>query len=397
MTDDSGDRRESTDPHTLGIHGGGHGSREGGPVVPPIMQSAAFFGGTDGGDVSALYSRYGKNPNQLQVGAKVARLEGMEAGLALGSGMAAITLSVLACVRSGGHVVASRHLYGITRRFLELELPRRGVDVTFVDPEGNDAWRDALRPETGLLYMELPTNPTLRVFDPRPVAELARRKGIPLALDATFASPINFRGGEHGIDLVIHSATKYLGGHTDLIAGVVCGRQELVERVRSLLSLYGPALDPHAAWLLDRSLRTLAVRVERHNRSAEALAHWFRGRAGVEEVIHPSLEEHPDHDVARRVLSGFGGMLGVVVEGGASGAERFCRGLRLAAPAPTLGGVETLVAVPGLSSHATIPESERKALGIPEGLVRISVGLEGITDLETDFGHALERVRSGIA
>ncbi len=389
---DDGSGRDERDLHTLGIHGGAEPPRWGAPVVPPIVQSSAFYGGMAGDDVTTLYSRYGKNPNQARVGAKVASLEGMEAGLALGSGMAAIALTSLALTRSGDHVVASRYLYGVTRGFMEIELPRRGVEVTFIDPARENAWREALRPSTRFLYLEIPTNPTLRVFDPGPPARLAREKGLPLVADATFASPVNFRAREHGVDLVIHSATKYLGGHTDLLAGVVCGREELVARVARLLSLYGPVLDPHAAWLLDRGLRTLGARMERQNASAEALARWFQDHPRVEEVHYPALESHPDHEVARRVLQGFGGMLAVVVQGSAEGAERFCRGLRLAVPAPTLGGVETMVVVPRLSSHAGIGAEEREALGIPDGLVRISVGLEGVEDLRSDFQAALDRI-----
>ncbi len=336
-----------------------------------------------------MYSRYGTNPNQVQVGARVASLEGMEAGLALGSGMAAISLTILSLVEAGDHLVSSEKLYGATLAFMTEELPRRGVEVTFVDPNQEGAWEAALRPRTRLLYLETPTNPTLRVLDPEPVARIARERGIPLAVDATFASPVNLRPAERGADLVIHSATKYLGGHSDLIGGVVVGAKEGIEGVRGLLRLYGPALDPHAAWLLDRGIRTLDVRVQRQNRNALELARWFAGIPEVEGVVYPGLPDHPDHDLASRLLDGYGGMLGIVLRGGAESADQMCRRLRLAAVAPSLGGVETLVSLPRLTSHRSLSSAERARAGIDDGFVRISVGIEGLDDLRADFLQSL--------
>jgi cystathionine beta-lyase/cystathionine gamma-synthase len=377
-------------PDTLGIHGGDVEPRtEGTPVVPPVVQSATFHGGGPADTGPVLYTRYGTNPNQLRVGRKVAALEGAEDGLALASGMAAISLSLLALVRQGDHLVSSSHLYGATRTFMEQELPRRGVQVTFVDPDQPRSWRQALRTHTRGLYLELPTNPTLRLFDLRPVGLLAREKGIPLVVDATFATPVNLRPLEHGADVVVHSATKYLGGHSDLIGGVVVGPSALVGEVRSLLHLYGPSLDPHAAWLLDRGIRTLALRVERHNASATALADWFAGRPEVERVIHLSRDDHPDRALAREILDGPGGMVGVILRGGREAADRFVQALELATLAPSLGGVETLVSLPRLTSHRSMSAREREAMGVPDGFVRISVGIEGFEDLRDDFARAL--------
>lgn len=383
--------QELLDQATVGIHGAEGTRSDGAPVAPAIYQSATFFGGRPGGSGELLYSRYGNNPNQVQVGAKVAALEGMEAGLPLASGMAAISLSVLSLAQSGDHLVASRYLYGTTRSLFENELPRRGIAVSLVDPDQPRAWRNALRPQTRLLYLELPANPTMRVPDPRPLQALAHEVGIPLVVDATFATPINFRAGDHGVDVVVHSATKYLGGHSDLVGGVVCGSADLIREVRGLLKLYGPALDPHAAWLLDRGIRTLKLRVEAHNRNGMELARWFREQPEVERVLYPGLPDHPDHDVARAVLKGFGGMVGVVLAGGAPAAETFVNALRVAAPAPSLGGVETLVSVPRLTSHRSLNTVELRAQGIPDGFVRISVGIEGVQDLKDDFRSALDR------
>lgn len=387
--------RRSADPATLGVHGGRTERRRGDPVVSPIVQSSTFHGGGPGNGSDLLYTRHGNNPNQVEVARTVAALEGMEAGIALASGMAAISLTFLALARSGDHIVASRHLYGATRTLLARELPQRGIETTLVDPDDTRAWRQAIRPETRLLFMEIPANPTIRVSDPRPVATLAEEEGLPLVVDATFASPANFRAREHGADVVVHSATKYLGGHSDLVAGVVCGGEEVVDEVQRLLHLYGPALDPHAAWLLDRGLRTLTLRMERHNRSGLELAEWFREQSEVEGVLYPGLPDHPDHAVAKEVLEGFGGMLGIVLKGGDRAAEGFLSGLELAAVAPSLGGVETLVSVPALTSHRSLSRDERASQGIPEGFVRISVGLEGTDDLKADFRRGLDRIGRG--
>lgn len=384
---------EPREPDTLIVHPANGPRATGEPVSPPIVQSATFFGGAPGDGGELLYSRYGTNPNQVQLGRKLAALEGAEDGLALASGMAAISLTLLSLTREGDHLIASSHLYGATRLLLEKELPRRGLEVTFVDPDNPRSWRSAFRRNTRACFLEVPANPTLRIFDPRPVGRLAEEKGVLLVVDATFATPINFRALEAGADVVVHSASKYLGGHSDLIGGVVCGPEPLIDEIRGLLRLYGPALDPHAAWLLDRGLRTLSVRMERHERNAVALARWFQERPEVARVVHPSLPDHPDHQLARELFRGPGGMLGIVLAGGAPAADAFVRGLRLAAVAPSLGGVETLVSLPRLTSHRSMSRAEREGLGIEEGFVRISVGIEGLQDLEEDFGRALAQVR----
>lgn len=378
---------------TRSIHAGLPPPVHGEGVVPPLVQSATYFYGRPDDASELRYSRYGNNPNQSIVAEKVAALEGTDAALVLGSGMAATAMTILALTRSGDHLVASRHLYGATKTLLESELPRRGVTTTFVDPDEPGAWREALRPRTRLLFLEIPTNPTLRVFDPAPVAELAREKGLVFAVDATFASPVNLRMAEHGADAVIQSATKYLGGHSDLVAGTVSGSRDLIEEVREMMKLYGPALDPHAAWLLERGIRTLPLRVARQNENALGLARWLQSRDEVERVLYPGLASHPDHEVAARLLDGFGGMLSLVLKGGGEGADRFQDGLELAMVAPSLGGVETLVSQPRHTSHVHVPAEERRALGIPDGFVRVSVGVEELEDLEEDFARAFEGAR----
>ena len=375
-------------PGTLGVHGEGTDEKApGSPVVPPISQSATFHW-ADPRDGELLYTRYGNNPNQIAVAHKVAALEGTEAAVALASGMAATAMTLLALTDSGDHVVASTQLYGATQGLLRSELPRRGVSATFVDPNEGD-WEAAFRPNTRVLYIEVPTNPTLRVFDPRPLVELAHARGVEVACDATFASPVNLRAAAVGIDAVIHSATKYLGGHADLIAGVVAGSRELVDEVIRLMRLYGPSLDPNTAWLLDRGIRTLEVRMLRHNENGLAVAKFFESHPAVQRVVYPGLASHPDHQVATHLLAGFGGMVGVVLEGGGPAADRFLSALGLALPAPSLGGVQTLVSQPRYTSHAGLTREQRDAQGIPDGFVRISVGIENAEDLVADFEQAL--------
>jgi cystathionine beta-lyase/cystathionine gamma-synthase len=383
----SGSSRDSLGPATLGVHGIDEERIPGTPVVPPITQSATFHW-TRPEDGELLYSRYGNNPNQVQVGRKIAALEGAEASVALASGMGATAMALLALTRSGDHIVASSRLYGATHALLAHELPRRGVETTFVDPDVG-GWEEAMRSNTRVLFFEIPVNPTLRILDPRPLVALAHGRGVTVVCDATFASPVNFHAISHGIDVVIQSATKYLGGHSDVIAGAVSGTRAFVDEATRLSRLYGPSLDPHTAWLLDRGIRTLDVRVQRHNENAMAVARWFEGRTGVSRVLYPGLPSHPDHDLARELMSGFGGMVSVVLDGGGEAADRFMSRLRLAIAAPSLGGVETLVSQPRWTSHAGLTAEQRNAQGIPDGFVRISVGVENAEDLIADFDQAL--------
>lgn len=379
---------------TRAVHPHEPGREPGAPVVPPIVQSSTFFYDGPRENPSELrYGRYGNTPNQMAVAGKVAALEGMEASLVLASGMAATTMTLLALLRKGEHLVASRFLFGSTKRLLEEELPKRGITATFVDPESGREWREAMTGRTRVLFLEIPTNPTLRVFDLRPIARLAERTGVSLVVDATFASPVNLRPGEFGADAVIHSATKYLGGHSDLVAGVVSGSSGLIGEVREMLKLYGPAVDPHAAWLLERGIRTLAIRVAKHNENGLALASWFENQPEVDRVFYPGLKSHTDYENAKEILDGFGGVLGIQLAAGDGAADTFCHSLELALTAPSLGGVETLVSQPRYTSHAGMAQMEMDQAGIPRGYVRISIGIEDVDDLKHDFQAALEAVR----
>jgi cystathionine beta-lyase/cystathionine gamma-synthase len=374
---------------TLSVHAGAPDREAGAPVVPPLVQSSTFLGGWGEEASELLYTRYGNNPNQVQVGRKLAALEGTEAALLLSSGMAAMAMTLLSRVEQGDHIVASRFLYGTTLSLLTEELPRRGIETSFIDPDKADGWSSALRENTRALVLEVPTNPTLRVFDPRVPAALAREHGILLAVDATFASPVNMRCADLGVTAVIHSATKYLGGHSDLIAGVVAGSKELVAAVQNLMKLYGPSPDPHMAWLLDRGLRTLDMRVRTQNQNALTLARFLEGRPEVEVVYYPGLPSHPDHLLASELMTGFGGMLSFVLKGGGVAADAFAGALELTAVAPSLGGVETLLSQPRFTSHLHQTPEERAALGIPDGFIRLSVGVEDARDLRADLERGL--------
>ena len=380
---------ESAGPSTRAVHAGGEPARPGDPVVPPLVSSATFYNAVEP-DEEVLYGRYGNTAMHRRLGARLAALEGAEHALVCGSGMAAVSLAVLTFAGAGDHLVAADTLYGGTNVLLKRELPRLGIETTFVDPAGD--WASAVLPETRLLYMEAPVNPTLRVPDPRPVAAVAREHGIPLVMDATFATPINFRPVEHGVDLVLHSATKYLGGHSDLVAGVLAGTRSHVEAARERLKSFGPSLDPHAIWLLERGLKTLAVRVERQNATAGRLARWLTEHSAVETVHYPGLEAHPDYATAAELFDGFGGMLAFVVRGGDDAATAVMDRLQLFAVAPSLGGVESLASMPRYTSHAAMTAEERHAAGIADGFIRLSVGVEDAPDLEADLAQALEAV-----
>jgi len=375
---------------TLGVHAGSPPRTVGEPVVPPLVQSATFLGGWGEDGSKLLYTRYGNNPNQVQAGLKLAALEGTESALLLSSGMAAMAMTLLSQVERGDHIVASRYLYGTTLSLLKNELPRRGIETTFVDPDVEECWTDAFRDNTRAIVLEVPTNPTLRIFDPRIPAALARERGVELVVDATFASPVNMRCAELGVTAVIHSATKYLGGHSDLIAGVVAGSAELVQGVQGMMKLYGPSPVPHTAWLLDRGLRTLDMRVRCHNLNALTLARFLEARPEVEVVHYPGLPSHPDHALATELMTGFGGMLSFVLKGGGEAADAFARALELTMVAPSLGGVETLLCQPRFTSNLHQTQDERLALGIPDGFIRVSVGVEDSEDLLTDMGRGLK-------
>lgn len=373
---------------TLAVHGRLHARPDWSPLVAPVVQSTTFLNPV-GGDEEVLYTRYGNNPNQVELARKYALLEGSEDAVFLSSGMAATALAHLAVLRPGDHLLASRWIYGGTLKLFDQEFGRLGISVTYVDPEQPRQWRKLLKKTTRALFIETPTNPLVRVVDLSVPSQVAREYGVALLVDGTFASPMNFRPLEHGADVVITSATKYLNGHSDVIAGAVAGSSSVIEEVIRLMRLWGPAIDPHQAWLLNRGLKTLAVRMERHNINGLAVARWAESRKGIARVTYPGLPSHPDHAVAQKVLEGFGGMVGLHFEGGAVASERVLRRLKVITHAPSLAGVESLVSEPRLTSHTHLTPEQRAALGFPDGYVRLSCGIEDADDIIGDLDQAL--------
>src|SRR3954469_7925725 len=374
---------------TTAIHGIPHRRPDWTPVAPAVQQSSTFVSPV-GSEETILYSRYGNNPNQLEVARKYALLEGAEDAAFLASGMGATALAHLAVLRPGDHLISSSWIYGGTRQLFDEELSRHGIDITYVAPDQPRLWRKSVRKATRALFVETPTNPLMRVVDMGPVAHVAREFGLALLVDATFASPINFRPLEHGADVAITSATKYLNGHSDVIAGAVAGSASFVEEVTRLMRLWGQAIDPHAAWLIDRGMRTLGVRMERHNTNGMAVATWAEGHPAITKVHYPGLPSHPDHEHAKTVLAGAGGMVGLELKGGAKATERMLKRLKLITHAPSLAGVETLISEPRLTSHKGIGAEGRAKIGIPDGFLRLSCGIEDAEDIIGDLEEALE-------
>ena len=374
---------------TIAIHGTPHRRPDWSPVAPSLHQSSTFVNPI-GTEDEVLYSRYGNNPNQVELAKKYALLEGADSAIFVSSGMGATALAHLAVLRPGDHLISSTWIYGGTQRLFDEELGRFGIEVTYVAPDQVRLWRKSVRKSTRAIFVETPTNPLMRVIDLGPIAYLAEEYGLALMVDATFASPINFRPLEHGADVVITSAAKYLNGHSDVIAGAVAGTASFVEEVNRLMRLWGQAIDPHAAWLVDRGMRTLAVRMERHNSNGMAVAQWAEQQPGIAKVHYPGLPSHADHAHAKSVLAGFGGMVGLELKGGAKAAERLLKRLKLITHAPSLAGVETLVSEPRLTSHKGIGADGRAKIGIPDGFLRLSCGIEDAADIIGDLEQGLK-------
>jgi cystathionine beta-lyase/cystathionine gamma-synthase len=380
--------RPSPGPSTRAIHGELHRVADRSPLVTPIHQSSTFHQPIGSSD-EVLYTRYGNNPNQVVLAEKLAALEGAERAIFLASGMGATALAHLAMLRPGDHLLASEWIYGGTRRLFTEEFGKLGIEVSLLAPDNARNWRQHVRKTTRAVFVEIPTNPLMRVPDPGPIAAFCRERGMALIVDSTFASPINFRPLDAGADLVIHSATKYLNGHSDLIGGVVAGTESVIEEVRRLMQVWGQSSDPHATWLAERGLKTLAVRMERHNANGLAFAEWASTHPAVSTVHYPGLPDHQDHEIATRILGGYGGMVGLELAGGAAAAETALRRLRVASHAPSLGGVETLVSEPRFTSHTALTSEQRSLQGIPDGFLRVSLGIEDIADIIADFEDAL--------
>lgn len=382
---------------TLAVHAGERRSIDSRAVDFPIHLATAFrfesseeearrFGTGEG----FVYTRWG-NPTVQVLQEKIAALEDGESCLATASGMAAISEAILTVAKTGDHVVASHHLYSATYHLLEHDLPQFGIHTTFVDTADPDNVKRAIQKNTKLVYIETPSNPTLQITDLAAMAQLARRSKLMTIVDNTFATPINQHPLSLGIDVVIHSATKYLCGHGDAMGGAIVGRREFVEKVeRGLHRDLGGILNPFNAWLIARGARTLPLRVRQHNENAMALASYLATHPEVAAVYYPGLESHPGHGIARRQMSGFGGMLSFEVKDGPEASRRVADKLRLCTLAVSLGDTRTLVTHAASSTHSKVDPETRRAVGISEGLIRVSTGTEDPQDIIDDFEQALK-------
>jgi cystathionine beta-lyase/cystathionine gamma-synthase len=375
---------------TTAVHGGEPRPGPDGSVVFPIYQGTVYEVEPGTGYHDLKYIRLNSTPSQRYLHDKLAALEGAEAAVATSSGMAAVTTILLSLMRAGDHLLASDCLYGGTHDFLTGHAADLGWSYSFVDPGRPETWEAARTERTKVFLVETITNPLMRVGLLDRVADFGQREGIVTVIDNTFASPVNFRPLQAGFDVVFHSATKYLGGHSDLVAGAVMGGTDVIERVRKTLNLFGGSLDPHAGFLLARGIKTLALRVQAQNANALALARFLAEHPAVAAVNYPGLTSHPDHAHAAKLLSGFGGMLSLRLHGGEQAAQALLDAVTLAYVAPSLGGVETLITRPAATSHAGMSRADRDRLGITADLIRISSGIEGTQDLVGDFAQALE-------
>ena len=387
-------------PHTAAIHGGIDPAQHRGAVSVPIYQTSTFafptaeegaarFAGSSSG---LIYSRLG-NPTVQALEECVAELEGGIGAVATATGMAAVSTALLALLRQGDHVIATQPVYGASRKLMQKTFARFGVTSTFVHATDTAALRSALRPETRLIYVETPANPTLDLVDLEAAVATARFAGIPLVVDNTFAGPHLQRPIEMGADLVVHSMTKSLNGHSDVIAGMIVARTAaLLESVRQTAISFGTTMDPHQSWLVLRGIRTLGMRVERAQENAIALAQWLEGLSEVAWVRYPGLCSHPQYELARRQMSGPGSMIAFELPGGVEAGRILMNNVRLITLAVSLGGVESLIEHPASTTHAAVSEEDQREEGITPGLVRLSVGCEDLDDIRADLAQALAAV-----
>jgi cystathionine gamma-synthase/cystathionine gamma-lyase/cystathionine beta-lyase len=381
---------------TLAVHGGERRPGPEGSIVFPIYQGTVYSvpAGTSYHDIK--YHRLSTTPSQAYLHEKLAALEGGEASVATSSGMAAITTALLSVLRNGDHLLASDVLYGGTHDFITHHAADLGWRYTLVDTTRPETWAAAVTPQTKLFLCETITNPLMRVARLRELVAFAREHALVTVIDNTFATPVNFRPLAVGFDLVCHSATKYLNGHSDLVAGCVVGSAERIHRVRKTLNHFGGALDPGAGYLLSRGLKTLALRVAAQNANATALADALSEHPLIQNVNYAGLSSHPDHAHAAELLAGFGGMLSVRLRGGAPAAAHLLESLQIPFVAPSLGGVETLITLPARTSHAGMSREDRARIGVTDDLLRISCGIENSSDLVDDFARALEAVGDAV-
>jgi len=371
------------------IHAGEPEPRIDGAVSMPIFQTAMFEYEGENSYHDIRYIRLNNSPNHIAVSKKIAALENGEAAQVAASGMSAITTALLTVLKAGDHLLAQNCLYGGTHDFVSKDLENFGISYDFIDATDPSSWAAKLKPNTKAIYVESITNPLLQVADLKAVVEFARKNNLTSLIDNTFASPVNFRASEFGFDLTLHSCTKYLNGHSDIVAGAVVGSAKLVEKFTHKLNHLGGSLDPHAAYLLHRGIKTVALRVRCQNESALKIAEFLSTHPRVAKVNYPGLETHPEHKRARELFAGFGGMISFELKGDQATTLNFIKNLTIPLKAPSLGGVETLISQPAFTSHAGIAQNEREKIGITNTLIRLSVGIEATEDLIADFQEAL--------
>lgn len=384
---------------TRAVHAGERDHDSGSAITTPLHQTSTFsfsdsaevIDYNEGRKVREEYGRYG-NPTWKAVERKLSELEGGEESVLFASGMCAATTMFMALLPQDSHLVVTSECYRRTRQFMRQYLSRMGVEITVIEPSNPAKLESAIREDTVMFFTESPTNPFLRVIDVPATVEIAHARGVKVVIDSTFATPVNHRALSEGADLVIHSATKYLGGHNDLLAGTITGPSELVAPVRDAVGVLGGILDSHAAWLLLRGLKTLALRMERHNQNGLALARWLEAHDKVRRVWYPGLESHPDYATARRSLKGFAGVVTFELDTDLQGAMRFIDSVQLPYQAPSLGGVESLIELPITMSYWDVPPEERLSMGITDSLVRLACGIEDSADLIRDLDQALEHI-----
>ncbi len=371
------------------IHAGEPDPLINGAVSIPVFQSSTFeySGQTNYHDLK--YIRLNNTPNHIALHQKLAALENAEAAVVTSSGMAAISTTILALLSSGDHFLAQECLYGGTHEFILKDLSALNISFDFIDGDTPQDWEGKLRSNTKVVYVETITNPLLQIADLKAVVEFAKSNNLISIIDNTFASPINFRPPELGFDLSIHSCTKYLNGHSDIVAGAVIGRGELIEKILHKLNHLGGSLDPHACFLLHRGMKTLAVRMNYQNESALEIARFLENHQAIEKINYPGLKSHPGHQRACDLFDGFSGMLSFEVKGGVEAAERFIQNTTLPIVAPSLGGVESLITRPVTTSHSGLSQEDLQKLGISDSLIRVSIGIEATEDLIEDFKQAL--------
>ena len=371
------------------IHAGEPDPLINGAVSMPVFQSSTFeyTGATSYNDLK--YIRLNNTPNHIALHQKLAALENAEAALVTASGMAAISTTLLSILSSGDHFLAQECLYGGTHDFITKDLETFGISYDFIDGDDPGSWKHKLKPNTKAIYVETMTNPLLQVADLKAVVEFAKAHGLISLIDNTFSSPVNFRPPEWGFDLSLHSCTKYLNGHSDIVAGAVIGRADLIEKITHKLNHLGGSLDPHACFLLHRGLKTLAVRMRYQNESALTIANFLEKHSAIKKINYPGLESHPRHQRASELFDGFSGMLSFELNDGVQATERFIQNTTLPISAPSLGGVESLITRPAITSHSGMSPKDRQALGISDALIRLSVGIEATEDIIEDFDQAL--------